>query len=92
MTNPSAQLEEITAMIAKAREAVNDGKSIDMKDIQGLVKEACEKIQQSPPTNESEVHDKIVSIVTNLNLLVEELKVQQNQIENEAITNGHKRN
>ena len=92
MTNPSAQLEDITAMIAKAREAVYDGKSIDMKDIQGLVKEACEKIQQSRPTNENEVHDKIVSIITNLNLLVEELKVQQNQIENEAITKGHKRN
>ena len=92
MTNPSAQLEDISAMIVKAREAVYDGKSIDMKDIQGLVKEACEKIQQSPPKNEGEVHDKIVSIITNLNLLVEELKVQQNQIENEAITKGHKRN
>jgi hypothetical protein len=92
MTNPSEQLKDITAMIAEARDAVFIGKSIDMTEIQGLVHEVCEAIQQNPPTDEGRMHDKIVSIVNDLNVLVEELKVQQKQVEDGAIRKSYKEN
>jgi hypothetical protein len=92
MTSPSEQLEEITAMIAKARDSLSYGTSIDMQEIQGLVQEVCDSIQQNPPADEVGVHDKIVSTISNLNLLMEELKIHQNQVEDEAIKKGSKNN
>ena len=79
MTDPLAQLINITAMIAEARDAVYDGKNIDMTEVQGLVKEVCETIQKNPPADGDDVHDKILTMITNLNLLAEELKNQQKQ-------------
>lgn len=79
MTDPVEQLIDITAMIAEARDAVYDGTNIDMTEIQGLVQEVCEAIQQNPPEDGGAVHDKIITMITNLNLLAEELKIQQKQ-------------
>ena len=39
MTDPLEQMIDITAMIAEARDAVYDGKNIDVTEVQGLVKE-----------------------------------------------------
>jgi hypothetical protein len=85
MTNPTEQLETITVMIAKARDAVYNGSVIDMTEILGLVQEVCEAIQQTPPTDGKEAHDSIININMDLNLLVEELKAQQKQIQDESI-------
>ena len=85
MNSPSEQLKNITEMITKARDAVYAGTIIDMTKIQGLVQEVCIVIQQNPPADGWEGHDKIISIITNLNLLAEELKNQQKQVEEEAI-------
>ena len=79
MTDPLEQLIDISAMIAEARDAVYDGKNIDMTEVQGLVKEVCEAIQKNPPADGGDVHDKILTMITNLNLLAEELKNQQKQ-------------
>ena len=79
MTDPLEQLIDITAMIAEARDAVYDGKNIDMTEVQGLVKEVCEAIQKNSPADGGDVHDKILTMITNLNLLAEELKNQQKQ-------------
>jgi hypothetical protein len=92
MNNPSEQLENITEMITKARDAVYAGTIIDMTKIQGLVQEVCIVIQQNPPADGWEGHDKIISIITNLNLLAEELKNQQKQVEEEAIKKGSPKN
>jgi len=92
MPNLSEQMEDITAMIAEAREAVYDGAIIDMKDIQERVKNVCEAIKQDPPADEGGVHNRIVSIITNLDSLVQELKVQQNQVEDKDIRKGYKKN
>jgi hypothetical protein len=90
MANPTEQLKDITAMIAEAREAVFIGKSIDMTQIQGLVKEVCENIQQTPPINEEGIQDKVLSVIKNLNLLVEELEAQKKQAEDNGIGQNKK--
>ena len=77
MTDPVHQLENITAMIAEARDAVYEGAHIDLVEIQGLVQEMCESIQQSPPEDGGVVHDKIVTMISDLNRLAEELQEQQ---------------
>ena len=92
MINPSEQLEDITVMIAEARGAVFNGKSIDMTEIQELIKEVCEGIQQTPSVDGDGIQDKVVSLITDLNLLVEELKVQQKQAEDNAIKKDNKKN
>ena len=92
MTNPSKQLEDIKAMIVEARDAVNDGSSIDMTEIQELVKEVCEAIQKYPPKDGERVNNKITHIITNLNFLVEELNVQQKQAGGKTIEKGYKKN
>ena len=79
MTDPEEQLIDITAMIAEARDAVYDGTNIDMTEVQGLVQEVCESIQQNPPADGGDVHDKILTMITNLNLLAEELEIQKKQ-------------
>ena len=79
MTDPEEQLIDITAMIAEARDAVYDGTNIDMTEVRGLVQEVCEAIQQNPPADGGDVHDKILTMITNLNLLAEELKIQKKQ-------------
>ena len=85
MTDPVDQLDEITAMIAEAREAVYEGENIDLTEIQGLVQEVCETIQNEPPVDDALVHDKIVAMISNLNRLAEELKEQQKKTGAEVI-------
>ena len=92
MNNPSEQLENITEMITKARDAVYDGKSIDMTEIQGQVKEVCDEVQQNPHIYGEGIHDKVINIITNLNFLMEELEVQQKQVTDEATRKGYKKN
>ena len=79
MTDPVEQLIDITAMIAEARDAVYDGTNIDMTEVRGLVQEVCEAIHQNPPADGGDVHDKILTMITNLNLLAEELEIQKKQ-------------
>ena len=79
MTDPVEQLIDITAMIAEARDAVYDGTNIDMTEVQGLVQEVCEAIQQNPPADGGDIHNKILTMITNLNLLAEELEIQKKQ-------------
>jgi len=85
MTDPAHQLDDITAMIAEALDAVYEGENIDLTEIQGLVQEVCEAIQQNPPADSGPVHDKIISMIANLNLLAEELKEQQKRSGAEVI-------
>ena len=92
MANLSEQIEDITEMIIEARAAVHDGTIIDMKEIQGQVEKVCEAIKQDPPVDEGGTHKKIASIISSLDSLVQELKVQQNQVEDEAIRRGYKNN
>ena len=92
MNNPTEQLKNITTMIAEAREAVFSGKNIDMTEIQVLVKELCENIQQTPPIDGEDVQDKVTSVITNLNLLVEELNVQKKEAENNATRKNYEKN
>lgn len=79
MTDPVEQLIDITAMIAEARDAVYDGTNIDMTEVRGLVQEVCEAIQQNPPADGGDIHNKILTMITNLNLLAEELEIQKKQ-------------
>lgn len=79
MSDPVQQLESISAMITEARQAVQEGAHVDLAEIQGLVQEVCESIQQNPPADGGDAHDKIMDMIGNLNLLAEELKIQQKE-------------
>ena len=85
MTDTSEQLDEVTAMIAEAREAVVAGQIIDLTEIQARVQNICMEIQGSPPDDASTVEGKIVAIVNNLNSLAQELKIQQQALGSDVI-------
>lgn len=79
MSDPVRQLDSISAMITEARQAIEEGAHIDLAEIQGLVQEVCESIQQAPPEDGGDAHQKILSMIDDLNLLAEELKIQQKE-------------
>lgn len=83
--NALPQLDDIISMISEARVAVKTGAHIDLAEIQGLVKDVCTELQQTPPEDGTPVQDKIVAMITDLNLLAEELTRQQKQTGSEVI-------
>ncbi len=89
MIDPSEQLEDIAVIIAKAQDSLCNGISIDMTDIQLLVQDVCISIQNNPPADGNRVHEKITSIIIDLNLLSEELKKHQKTLEDEAIKKNY---
>ncbi len=94
MTDTLQQLDEVTAMIAEAREAVVAGEIIDLSEIQARVQNICLEIQETPPDESSTVESKIVAIVANLNSLAEDLKSQQQglgaDVIHSAVRNAYK--
>ncbi len=85
MTDTLQQLDEVTAMIAEAREAIVAGEIIDLSEIQARVQNICLEIQGTPPDDSSTVESKIVAIVGNLNSLAEDLKSQQQSLGSDVI-------
>ncbi len=79
MTDPIEQLDAISAMISEARDAVSGGEYIDLTEIQGLVQEVCEAIQNDPPTDGGQAHEKIVAMIESLNALAADLQNQQKE-------------
>ncbi len=85
MSDTLQQLDDIILMIAQARDSVRTGVHIDLMEIQGLVHDVCTELQQSPPEDGAPVHDKIVAMIADLNVLAEELTAQQKQTGSEVI-------
>jgi len=85
MADTSEQLDEVTAMIAEAREAVVAGQIINLTEIQARVQNICQEIQRSPPVDASTVEEKVIVIVNNLNSLAQELKAQQQTLGSDVI-------
>ncbi|NQW02292.1 MAG: hypothetical protein HQ483_21490 [Rhodospirillales bacterium] len=85
MIDPVRQLDIISAMIDEARSAIRDGATIDLIEIQGLVQEVCTAIQQDPPADGGAAHEKILAMISNLNLLADDLKQQQTDAGAEVI-------
>jgi len=88
MTGALEQLNEVTAMIAEAREAVTDGGLVDLTEIQARVHNICLEIQNSPPEDAPDVESKIVSMIGDLNSLAQDLKAHQRSLGSEVINNA----
>jgi len=82
------QLNEVTAMIAEAREAVTEGELVDLTEIQARVHNICLEIQDSPPGDASDIESKIVAMIEDLNSLAQDLKNQQRSLGTEVINNA----
>lgn len=85
MSEALEQLNEITVMIAEARDAVALGEIIDLTEIQGLVHTFCMNIQETPPDDSEVLQSKIVPMIENLSQLAEELKNQQQSLGSDVI-------
>jgi len=85
MSEALEQLNEITGMIAEARDSVSDGEVIDLSEIQDLVQAFCLNIQNIPPEDSETLQTKIVSMIENLNHLAQELKSQQQSLGTDVI-------
>jgi hypothetical protein len=80
MTDPLEQLNEVTAMIIEARDAVADGAFVDLQEIQARVQNICLEIQGAPPADAITVETKITTMIADLNRLAEDLKAQQRSL------------
>ena len=85
MTDALEQLNDVTAMIAEAREAVADGQLVDLAEIQARVHNICQEIQNSPPGDATEIESKIVAMIGNLNALAQDLKNHQKSLGSDVI-------
>jgi len=88
MSEALEQLNDVTAMIAEARDAVSDGEFVDLSEIQARVRNICLEIQENPPDDALEIESKIVSMIKDLNALAEDLKNQQRSLGADVIQNA----
>lgn len=79
------QLNDVTAMIAEAREAVGAGEIVDLSEIQARVQNVCLRIKDFPPNDSTSVEAKINAMVEDLNSLARELKTQQLNLGSDVI-------
>ena len=80
MSDTLEQLNDVTAMIAEARDAVVAGEMVDLSEIQSRVQNVCLKIQEAPPENSHVVEGKITTLISDLNALARELETQQRSL------------
>ena len=81
-------LDEVTAMIAEARDAVAVGEMVDLSEIQARVQNICLEIQDAPPENSEAAEGKISTVIRDLNALAKELEAQQRSLGSDVVRNA----
>lgn len=80
----SAELEDqiatLAALISQARELVKSGYSIDLAALSGKIGDFCADITADPPADAESVARMIEALVSDLNLLGQELAEQHAQM------------
>ena len=77
MNNYLAKLDEIITEINKTRETVADGAFIDLDEIHKSIGKICLAINKNPPNDDGRLETKVLNVISDLNLLSEELRQQQ---------------
>jgi cob(I)alamin adenosyltransferase len=88
MNDTLEQLDEVTAMIAEARDAVAADEIVDLSEIQARVQNICLEIQDTPPESSQSVEGKITSMISDLNALAKELEAQQRSLGSDVVRNA----
>ena len=71
------KLDKIVTEITKTRETVADGAFVDIAEIHKSIEKICYAINKSPPDDDGRLELKVLNVISDLNLLSEELKQQQ---------------
>jgi len=85
MNSALEQLNDVTAMIGEAREAVAEGAFVDLSEIQARVQNVCVEIQNAQPDNAAAVERQIMMMIDDLNALADDLEKQQKELGSEVI-------
>lgn len=88
MSDTLEQLNEVTAMIAEARDAVAANEIVDLSEIQARVQNICLEIQEAPPESSQPVESKITAMIADLNTLARELEAQQRSLGSDVVRNA----
>ena len=73
-------LDEITEIIAQARDAMAEGTIVNLGPIETRVAQVCADIAADPPDDGGAVQAKIAEMIGDLQRLAEDLKAQQKQL------------
>ncbi len=71
-----AEINDLSTLIDKGRELVNEGNSIDLSNLENSITDLCTRIANAPPANADDVTAGIAGLVDGLGKLSDALKTQ----------------
>jgi len=86
MSKAEEILSKINQSLDESTKALADGGSIDMTELDSMVREFCGLIPDLPPNEARACTESLGDIVNRLNVIVEQMAVRKDDIEEEIIT------
>ena len=73
----SREIGDIAAVIASAREHLDEGRSVDLADLESRVKELCRRIEDQPPSPPEPIRSDLEHLLGELDDLENDLVARQ---------------